>query len=102
MPKYRKKPMIVEAVQWTGKNADECSAFTGQGFKNPEPGMVVGLLVAANRTIVPLPIGQWIIKDQLGFYPCDPSVFADTYELVDTMYESAGTHEDPDAVVRIN
>lgn len=27
MPKYRKKPVVVEAVQWTGENFEEVEAF---------------------------------------------------------------------------
>jgi hypothetical protein len=27
MPKYRKKPVVIEATQWTGKNTEEIKEF---------------------------------------------------------------------------
>ena len=27
MPKYRKKPVVIEAIQWTGKNTEEIAEF---------------------------------------------------------------------------
>lgn len=29
MAKYRKKPVVIEAVQWTGKNEEEIKEFVG-------------------------------------------------------------------------
>jgi hypothetical protein len=29
--KYRKKPIVIEAIQWNGKNNNEISAFLGYG-----------------------------------------------------------------------
>jgi len=29
MPKYRKKPVVVEAVRWTGSNLEEIRNFVG-------------------------------------------------------------------------
>ena len=29
MPKYRKKPVVVEAIQWTGSNLEEIRNFVG-------------------------------------------------------------------------
>ena len=30
--KYRKRPVEIEAVQWTGKNLEECKAFLGDSY----------------------------------------------------------------------
>lgn len=83
MRKFRKKPVAIEAVQWTGENADEIQAFlcphspdSGYGWVKGnyvEIGTLEGLMVAS--------IGDWIIKGVKGeFYPCKPDIFAATYE----------------------
>lgn len=40
------------------------------------------LYVAANNAWLDIEIGEWIIKDSRGFYPCKPDIFAQTYEVV--------------------
>ena len=95
--KYRKKPIEVAAVQWTGDNLDEIEQFThGQtyfgypdyigtsavrgGYK-PESHLWVHTLEGDLRAQV----GDWIIcgvHDE--FYPCKPDIFAATYEFNDT------------------
>ena len=32
--KYRKKPVIIEAIQWTGENLSEIDEFTRDKVKN--------------------------------------------------------------------
>ncbi len=91
MAKYRKRPVVVEAVQWTGENNSDVMEFTGThieeskeevltfvplAYPNPE------LWVAVKETWVNVKPGEWIIGDKLGFYPCDPSVFYQTYEFI--------------------
>lgn len=100
--KYRKRPLEVEAVQWLG-DLEEMQAFTGimqnmDGDANtprflPASAIDVDgeriwsephahLWVEANLTWVPLPVGQWVLKDSAGFYPCKRDIFAQTYEPV--------------------
>lgn len=78
--KFRKKPVVIEAVRWTGENKAEIAAFC--------PGVEIGPVTdwAYIRTlggrITALP-GDWIIKGVRGeFYPCKPEIFAVTYEAV--------------------
>lgn len=87
MAKYRKKPIVIEAIQFDGsaqmaielnhKHDDELivdpdtSAFLG--------GIVIhtleGSMVASK--------GDWIITGVQGErYPCKPEIFAETYEKV--------------------
>ncbi len=82
--KFRKKPVVIEALQWNGRNAEEISAFitggVGHGFRTKE-----------NEVFIETPEGQmtgskydWIIKGVQGeFYPCKPNIFAATYEPVE-------------------
>ena len=88
MAKFRKKPVVIEAVQWTGdgfdsrplpewlvhaigelivqpKGADELTVRTLEGDHTARP-------------------GDWIMRGVKGeLYPCKPDIFALTYEPVE-------------------
>jgi hypothetical protein len=86
--RYRKKPVEVEAMQWTGTNETDIQAWTGRGGfheldfedRGDNPAATAGLYVAANSVWVTLEPGEWVLKDRRGFYPCQPDVFEETYE----------------------
>ena len=82
MPKFRKKPVIVEAVQWTGENLDEIEAFAPDcAFYNRTNGILIDTL----EGLMEAKLGDWIIKGVQGeFYPCKPDIFAATYEPATT------------------
>lgn len=81
---FRKKPVVVEAVQWTENNAEEIQAFLMAGEfaangwvkgRYVEIGTPEGLMVASP--------GDWIIRGVKGeHYPCKPDIFTATYEPV--------------------
>lgn len=89
MAKYRKKPVVVEAVQVSRKffgNSLEFLGTTNVGEYNsgefPEDGCYIeiptleGTMKACE--------GDWIIKGIKGeFYPCKPDIFEATYEKVE-------------------
>lgn len=87
--KYRKKPVVIEAVQWTGTNFDEImnfmKCFHGNklNYENTEEiayktqqltiHTLEGNMIASKN--------DWIIKGVNGeFYPCKPDIFKKTYE----------------------
>lgn len=79
--KFRKKPVVIEAIQYTGGNEIEIIEFTeGQAMKNIyEEGMIIPTLEGAHKASV----NDWIIKGVAGeFYPCKPDIFEQTYEKV--------------------
>lgn len=79
--KYRKKPVVVEAIKWTGENVDEVKAFFGndRGYMFCAGSVCIDTLEGRMRTN----IGDMIIKGVAGeFYPCKPDIFAATYEPV--------------------
>lgn len=80
--KYRKKPIVVEAIRWTGKNQTEIDKFCGMKVvwsKNKKTFLVLTLEGTKLATM-----GDYIIKGVNGeFYPCKPDVFAKTYERVE-------------------
>lgn len=80
--KFRKKPVVIDAVQWTG-NANEIESFMKQPmlsvFENDKPTLKITTL-EGTMTAEP---GDWIIRGIKGeFYPCKPDIFEATYEKV--------------------
>lgn len=83
MAKYRKKPVEVEAVQWTGKNPKEIACFIGQ-WPFPSEYAPTHLVIETLEGLMHASVGDYIIKGVNGeFYPCKPDIFEKTYERVD-------------------
>ena len=88
--KYRKKPVVIKAVQWTGTNREEIRTFCTHGaFFVPTRQDTEGrstewsLLIDSLEGIMYAEIGDYIIKGVNDeFYPCKPNVFEKTYEKV--------------------
>ena len=80
MPKFRKKPVVIEAVQLTPFNLGEVEEFVGgDAGTHPDGGLVIATLEGAMRAS----LGDFIIEGVNGeFYPCKPDIFAKTYEEV--------------------
>jgi len=79
--KYRKKPVVIEAVQWTGENAVKISSFIGgHEFWHKDGRLSIDTLEGMMRADK----GDYIIKGVEGeFYPCKPDIFKKTYEAVE-------------------
>ena len=85
--KFRKKPVVVEAVQWS-RNVDEMRAFCGDvalfEFSESGPHLSIRTL---EGTMDANP-GDWIIRGVKGeLYPCKPDIFAATYMDAEQLYE---------------
>lgn len=86
--RYRKRPVIVDAIQWTGDNADEVTAFSGHRFDvldpadaTDDPDATAQVLDSLHSTWVLVRTGDWIIRGVRGeYYPCRDEVFRETYE----------------------
>lgn len=90
---YRKKPVVIEAVQWNGRNLKEIEDFAGQaldyeiydtayqaGVAPPKARILIHTLEGDHEAKV----GDYIIKGVQGeFYPCKPEIFVKTYEAVE-------------------
>lgn len=78
---YTSRPVSITAIQWTGENLDDVKAWVGDDkLDHWVSGAALTLWVEANTTWLPLEAGEWIIKDELGFYPCKDSVFQRKYQ----------------------
>lgn len=76
--KFRKKPVVIEAVQFTG-NFDEIEQFVGGDAEFRGKELIVATLEGPLRASQ----NDWIIKGVSGeFYPCKPDIFEKTYEEV--------------------
>jgi len=87
--RYRKKPVVIEAIQWTGDNLAEIIQFIGLHesalkWTWAEYESVVareGLKIFTLEGSHLASIGDFIIKGIQGeAYPCKPDIFAATYE----------------------
>lgn len=82
MAKYRKKPVVIEAIQvkW-GNSVTELMNFVGAGNINvSENGNVYIKTLEGDMRVSP---NDYIIKGVNGeFYPCKPDIFEKTYEKV--------------------
>jgi hypothetical protein len=91
---FRKKPVVVTAVQFTGDNVNEIHALTGPpnfGLVDAEdreadPDITAEVFDHLHSTWVGVKTGQWIIRGVQGeFYPIDESVLASTYDRLDAL-----------------
>ena len=82
MSKFRKKPVVIEAIQYDGTNASEVLTFCTRPEGNALiQDMKMGIVIKTMEGEMLGGIGDWIIRGVKGeFYPCKPDIFAATYE----------------------
>lgn len=83
MPTFRKKPIEIQAVQWTGQNLLEVDEFLGGRQPIDVPEAAIRLITIHGDAAWARP-GDWIIPEPVRgrFYPCAPDIFAATYDPV--------------------
>lgn len=89
--KYRKKPVVIEAIQFTGDNWREVADWINN--INPEQyttlhfaknGRITGIIIKTPEGEMLTSIGDYVIKGINGeFYPCKPDIFEKTYECIE-------------------
>ena len=83
MTRYRKRPVVIDAVRWTGDNQGEVAAILGDDLKGVSPLGRSGeqLLIRTLEGTMTAERGDWIIRGIKGeAYPCKPDIFEATYE----------------------
>ena len=79
--KFRKKPVVIEAMLWNGDNIEEIAEF--MKWRNFDHDKRNGLIIRTLEGQHIATVGDFIIKGVSGeFYPCKPDIFAATYDLV--------------------
>lgn len=78
---YRKKPLEIQAVQYTGKNAGEVYDFTeGKACINDGTDLMT---ISTMEGVMHIKTGDYVIRGIAGeFYPCAAHIFNATYEEV--------------------
>lgn len=80
MAKYRKKPVVIDAVQHKAGEQPDCfcdDVIAGR-MRYVEDGSVLITTLEGTMQAVP---GDWIIRGVKGeLYPCKPDIFSATYE----------------------
>ena len=81
--KFRKRPVVIEAIQWTGKNSLTIAAFMGEPFPDGAHSWDTPIIHTLEGDLT-ASIGDWIIKGVKGeFYPCKSDIFEATYTVVE-------------------
>lgn len=85
--KYKKKPVVIEAIQFDGTNQMEIANFMGKSqisTLTPWSGKIaVELYIETLEGKMTASKDDYIIKGIKGeFYPCKPDIFEATYEKV--------------------
>lgn len=80
--KYRKKPVVIDAIQYIGTDENKIELYHFMGrltyYVDENEDLVIKTLEGNMRAN----IGDYIIKGIHGeFYPCKPYIFEETYEL---------------------
>lgn len=92
MAKYRKKPVVVEAVQFNGELTQELKSFLDNSnytIDLASAGLTstVSMYVLNINTLegtMRANLGDYIIRGVNGeYYPCKPDIFEKTYEKVE-------------------
>lgn len=77
--KYRKKPIVIDAVQYKGNNLEEILNIFEDFECNLETSTHLGIDTLEGKMLCG--IGDYIIKGIKGeFYPCKEDIFLQTYE----------------------
>jgi hypothetical protein len=86
MALYRKKPVIVEAIQYDGTNFAEIQEFCIKeiichyGSRNLQPKCII---IPDSTKNITININDWIIKNMNGeFESCDSDTFERIYERI--------------------
>lgn len=80
--KARKKPVVIEAVQWNGDNTAEIIEFFKNCSRKHEIVQATQIIrIETLEGTMQASLGDFIIKGVKGeFYPCKPDIFEATYE----------------------
>ena len=98
MSYYRKKPVVIEAMQWDGSysgmetiQARWPELNTAGLTHRPHHRTVQMWSIATLEGQHIVSVGDYIIKGVKGeFYPCKPDIFEMTYEVVDAARAALG------------
>ena len=83
---YKKKPVEIMAIKWTGKNFDAVKEFAGEDVALDGDELIIKTLEDGSKGQAKhvATVGDFVIRGVAGeFYFCKPQIFKDTYELAE-------------------
>jgi hypothetical protein len=83
--KFRKKPVVIEAVQWAGDNEKELAAFAGANFEtvHDSPEWTARVFDVLHDSWIGARTGDWVVRGVRGEnYPVHQEVLDETYDLI--------------------
>jgi hypothetical protein len=80
--KFRKKPVVIDAMQFTGDNIDALKEWvTSIGATFPGGPLDGNIAIYTPEGVMTASPGDFIIRGVKGeFYPCKPDIFKATYD----------------------
>ena len=79
--RYKKKPVVIKAIQYTKESYGECVDFCGESFYGC---IDDDIIIETLDGKIKASLGDYIIKGVKGeVYPCKPDIFEMTYEEVE-------------------
>ena len=82
--KFRKKPVVIEAMEFTEESKNQVYNFVRGNKVASESDGKPTLTIQTLEGDMCASLGDWIIRGVKGeFYPCKPDVFVATYDRVD-------------------
>lgn len=87
--KFRKRPIVAEALRWTGENIGDIESFCYSPSAYPQERArrhygTLQIWSSLHFCWVNAPVGSWVVQGVAGeVYPCNPMVFARTFEELD-------------------
>lgn len=82
MPLYESVPQLVDALQWTGDNADAVIARYGDKVRFEGRGLELSAGVDGVQDWVPVPVGHWVVglpNDDSDLWPVAANYFVAKY-----------------------
>lgn len=82
---YQKKPVRIEAIQYTGDNFDEIKEFVGDSYYEnvDERHLTLNIGIKTLEGDMTISLFDYVIKGVNGeFYPCKPDIFKKTYDEI--------------------
>jgi len=87
--KYRKKPVVIDAIQYDGLNRHQLWVFYNSLVKPESPKTVLRFEDGDGEPYIDtlegeqhISVNDWLICGTRGeFYPCKPAMFADSYDI---------------------
>lgn len=84
--KFRKKPVVIEAMEYTRENRKAIIEWAGEALQSTaigdsgEPYELESLRIKTLEGTMTVSLGDWVIRGVKGeVYPCKPDIFAATY-----------------------